>query len=126
MAHESFEDEATAAELNARFVNVKVDREERPDVDAIYMKAVQGMTWAWRLAHVGVPHAHGGAVLRRHLLPAGRPPRHAVLPAVVRSVSDAWVERRDEVIASAARDRRLDRAGRRARAVDVLDVRHDA
>jgi hypothetical protein len=44
MAHESFEDETTAAELNARFVNVKVDREERPDVDAIYMKAVQGMT----------------------------------------------------------------------------------
>ena len=41
MAHESFEDEATAAVINDLFVNVKVDREERPDVDAIYMDSVQ-------------------------------------------------------------------------------------
>ncbi|HEY7564381.1 MAG TPA: thioredoxin domain-containing protein, partial [Acidimicrobiia bacterium] len=44
MAHESFEDPATAAEMNRLFVNVKVDREERPDVDSIYMEAVQAMT----------------------------------------------------------------------------------
>lgn len=44
MAHESFEDEATAARMNALFVNVKVDREERPDVDAVYMEATQAMT----------------------------------------------------------------------------------
>jgi uncharacterized protein YyaL (SSP411 family) len=44
MAHESFENAAIAAEMNARFVNVKVDREERPDVDAIYMQAVQAIT----------------------------------------------------------------------------------
>src|SRR3954451_19651202 len=44
MAHESFEDEATAAVMNDLFVNVKVDREERPDVDAIYMEATQAMT----------------------------------------------------------------------------------
>lgn len=44
MAHESFEDEATAAVMNAGFVNVKVDREERPDVDAVYMEAVQAAT----------------------------------------------------------------------------------
>ncbi|PNY82559.1 thioredoxin domain-containing protein [Deinococcus koreensis] len=44
MAHESFEDEATAAYMNAHFVNVKVDREERPDVDAVYMAATQAMT----------------------------------------------------------------------------------
>jgi uncharacterized protein YyaL (SSP411 family) len=44
MAHESFEDEAVAAFLNARFVNIKVDREERPDIDAIYMDAVQLLT----------------------------------------------------------------------------------
>ncbi len=44
MAHESFEDPETAAEMNRRFVNVKVDREERPDVDSIYMEAVQAMT----------------------------------------------------------------------------------
>src|SRR6266581_272269 len=44
MAHESFEDPATAAQMNEGFVCVKVDREERPDVDAIYMDAVQAMT----------------------------------------------------------------------------------
>src|ERR1051326_6428775 len=44
MDHESFEDRATAALMNERFVNIKVDREERPDLDAIYMQAVQAMT----------------------------------------------------------------------------------
>ncbi len=44
MAHESFEDPETAAIMNRWFVNVKVDREERPDVDAIYMEAVQRLT----------------------------------------------------------------------------------
>ena len=44
MAHESFEDEATAAYLNEHFVSVKVDREERPDVDAVYMQATTAMT----------------------------------------------------------------------------------
>ena len=41
MAHESFEDEATAAYMNEHFVNIKVDREERPDVDAVYMEATR-------------------------------------------------------------------------------------
>ena len=44
MAHESFEDEATAAYLNEHFVSIKVDREERPDVDAVYMEATVAMT----------------------------------------------------------------------------------
>jgi uncharacterized protein YyaL (SSP411 family) len=44
MAHESFEDKATAAVMNEQFVNVKVDREERPDLDRIYMSAVQVLT----------------------------------------------------------------------------------
>jgi uncharacterized protein len=44
MAHESFEDDEVAAAMNDRFVNIKVDREERPDVDAVYMDAVQAMT----------------------------------------------------------------------------------
>src|ERR1700738_1199986 len=44
MAHESFEDDATAAGMNELFVNIKVDREERPDVDAVYMEAVQSIT----------------------------------------------------------------------------------
>ena len=70
MEHESFEDPETAALMNEHFVPVKVDREERPDVDSIYMGAVQAMT-----GHGGWPlnvflDPDGRAVLRRHLLPA--------------------------------------------------------
>jgi uncharacterized protein len=61
MAHESFEDTATAALMNERFVSVKVDREERPDVDAIYMEAVQTMT------------GQGGWPMTVFLMPDGRP-----------------------------------------------------
>src|SRR4249920_2035427 len=61
MAHESFEDEVTAALMNDLFVNVKVDREERPDVDAIYMDAVQAMT------------GQGGWPMTVFLTPAGKP-----------------------------------------------------
>jgi len=61
MAHESFEDEMTAAIMNECFVNVKVDREERPDVDAIYMDAVQAMT------------GHGGWPMTVFLTPEGKP-----------------------------------------------------
>src|SRR3954471_19221534 len=61
MAHESFEDDATAALMNERFVNIKVDREERPDVDAIYMEAWQAMS------------AHGGWPMTVFLMPDGRP-----------------------------------------------------
>src|SRR5438045_8675997 len=61
MAHESFEDDATAAVMNELFVNVKVDREERPDVDAIYMDATQAMT------------GHGGWPMPVFRDPQGRP-----------------------------------------------------
>src|SRR5215207_3459351 len=61
MAHESFEDAITAALMNERFVNVKVDREERPDVDGVYMDAVVAMT------------GHGGWPLTVFLTPAGEP-----------------------------------------------------
>ena len=61
MAHESFEDETTAALMNRLFVNVKVDREERPDVDSVYMQAVQGMT------------GHGGWPMTVFLTPDGTP-----------------------------------------------------
>ena len=70
MEHESFEDEETAALMNEHFVNIKVDREERPDVDAIYMDAVVTLTGPGRLADDRVPHARRRAVLRRHVLPA--------------------------------------------------------
>ena len=61
MAHESFEDAAVAAVMNERFVNVKVDREERPDVDSVYMDAVQAMTGS------------GGWPMTVFCLPDGRP-----------------------------------------------------
>jgi uncharacterized protein YyaL (SSP411 family) len=97
MAHESFEDAETAALMNERFVNVKVDREERPDVDGIYMDAVVAMT------------GHGGWPLTVFLTPEGEPfvggtyfppePRHG-MPAfrqVLVAISDLYRERRDEV-----------------------------
>ena len=61
MAHESFEDPDTAALMNELFVNIKVDREERPDIDAIYMEAVQAMT------------GRGGWPMTVFLTPDGRP-----------------------------------------------------
>ena len=103
MEHESFEDEGTAALMNERFVCVKVDREERPDVDAIYMEAVQAMT------------GHGGWPLNAFLTPeqvpfyAGTyfPPesRHG-MPSwrqVLEAVARAWDERRDEIRSGADR-----------------------
>ncbi|HMG29541.1 MAG TPA: thioredoxin domain-containing protein, partial [Jiangellaceae bacterium] len=102
MAHESFEDEATAAELNARFVAVKVDREERPDVDAVYMEAVQALT------------GRGGWPMTAFLTPDGRPfyagtyfpprPAHglASFRQVLDAVSQAWIDRRGEVDDAAA------------------------
>jgi len=97
MAHESFEDEQTAALMNQRFVNVKVDREERPDLDSLYMDAVVALT------------GHGGWPMTVFLTPSGEPflggtyfppePRHG-LPAfrqLLEAVSDAYRERRDDV-----------------------------
>ncbi len=81
MAHESFEDDETAAFLNGHFVSVKVDREERPDVDAVYMEAVQAATGQGGWPMTVFPHPGRRALLLRHLLPARAPARHAVLPA---------------------------------------------
>jgi hypothetical protein len=97
MAHESFEDEATAAQVNAGFVAVKVDREERPDIDAVYMEAVQAMT------------GRGGWPMTVFLTPDGRPffagtyfpPRDAHgtpgFGRVLEAIDEAWRERRAEV-----------------------------
>src|SRR5437667_290431 len=102
MAHESFEDDETAALMNERFVNVKVDREERPDLDAIYMEAVVALT------------GHGGWPMSVFVTPEGEPffggtyyppePRHG-LPSfrqILVAVSDAYRERRDDVARQAA------------------------
>ncbi len=95
MAHESFEDDATAQMMNALFVNVKVDREERPDVDDIYMQAVQAIT------------GQGGWPMTVFLLPDGRPfyggtyfPKDRVrgLPSftqLMQAINDAYRNQRD-------------------------------
>jgi uncharacterized protein YyaL (SSP411 family) len=97
MAHESFEDEATAAYLNEHFVSVKVDREERPDVDAVYMQATTAMTghggWPMTcvLDHEGSPFFAGTYFPDR--------PRHGqpAFRQVLEALSDAWRTRSDEV-----------------------------
>ncbi|MGW2781963.1 thioredoxin domain-containing protein [Streptomyces populi] len=103
MAHESFEDDTTAAYLNEHFVSVKVDREERPDVDAVYMEAVQAAT------------GQGGWPMTVFLTPDAEPfyfgtyfppePRHgmASFRQVLEGVAGAWNDRRGEVTEVAAK-----------------------
>ena len=112
MAHESFEDPDTAALMNELFVNVKVDREERPDLDAIYMEAVQAMT------------GRGGWPMSVFLTPDGRPfyggtyfppePRYGMpsFRQLLRAIADAWQERRREM--ESAGDRMADALKRSA------------
>ncbi|WP_250279330.1 thioredoxin domain-containing protein [Frankia sp. Cppng1_Ct_nod] len=102
MAHESFEDETTAALMNEHFVNIKVDREERPDVDAVYMDVTVALT------------GHGGWPMTVFLTPAGEPfyagtyfpptPRAGMgsFRQLLEAVTSAWRTRRDEVEASGA------------------------
>jgi uncharacterized protein len=97
MEHESFEDERTAALMNEHFVPIKVDREERPDLDSVYMDAVVSLT------------GHGGWPMTVFLTPAGEPffggtyyppePRHG-LPSfrqLLQAVAEAWRERRSDI-----------------------------
>jgi uncharacterized protein YyaL (SSP411 family) len=105
MERESFEDPETAAVMNERFVPIKVDREERPDVDSLYMEAVQAMT------------GHGGWPLTAFLDPEGvpfyggtyfPPESRQGIPSfrqVMEAVSEAWQSRRDEIRAAAGRTR---------------------
>jgi uncharacterized protein len=105
MEHESFEDPRVAAVMNEEFVCVKVDREERPDVDALYMEAVQGMT------------GHGGWPLNVFLTPEQLPfyggtyfppePRHG-LPSwtqVLHAIAETWREQAAEIRAGGERIR---------------------
>ena len=103
MERESFENEETAALMNANFVNIKVDREERPDLDSIYMEAVQAMTGS------------GGWPMSVFLTPAGQPfyggtyfppqPRHGMpsFAQVLLAVADAYKNKRDDLEAQAQR-----------------------
>jgi uncharacterized protein YyaL (SSP411 family) len=103
MEHESFEDPETARLMNEHFVSIKVDREERPDLDSIYMEAVQAMT------------GHGGWPMTVFLTPEGVPfyggtyfppeDRHGMpsFGSVLRAVAEAWTERRPDITAQGAR-----------------------
>ena len=112
MAHESFEDPEIAGLMNELFVNVKVDREERPDIDAIYMEAVQAMTGG------------GGWPMTVFLTPDGKPfyggtyfppvPRHNMpsFPQLLAAIAEAWKNRRKEMLS--AGDRLADALNRTA------------
>ncbi|CAN5328507.1 thioredoxin domain-containing protein [soil metagenome] len=116
MAHESFEDPTVAEALNAGFVPVKVDREERPDVDSVYMDAVQALT------------GQGGWPMSVFLTPDGTPffggtywPRHDRMgmpgfPKVLEAVRAAWRDQRDQVLGSGERV-----AAHLRRAADLAD-----
>ncbi len=95
MAHESFEDEATAAYLNEHFVSVKVDREERPDVDAVYMEAVQAATaGGWPMTVFLTPDAEP-FYFGTYFPPA--PGRDAVVPAGAGGCAGPGLDCRGEV-----------------------------
>ncbi|MBX9389383.1 thioredoxin domain-containing protein [Streptomonospora nanhaiensis] len=125
MAHESFEDPATARMMNAGFVNVKVDREERPDVDAVYMEATQAMT------------GQGGWPMTVFLTPDGAPfycgtyfPREH-FQRLLQGVARAWDEERGGVLEQGRRvvealsgPRTLGRG--RAPGADALDAAVEA
>ena len=97
MAHESFEDAAMAAYLNQHYVSIKVDREERPDVDAVYMQATVAMTgqggWPMTcvLDHEGVPFFAGT------YFPLTPRPGMASFRQVLAAVSEAWRDRGEAV-----------------------------
>ena len=103
MAHESFEDEAIAQLLNDNFVSIKVDREERPDVDSVYMDATVALT------------GHGGWPMSVFADADGRPfyagtyfppqPRHGMpsFPQLLTAITESWRDRRDEVAGAAER-----------------------
>jgi uncharacterized protein len=124
MERESFEDPETAAYMNAHFVNVKVDREERPDVDAIYMEAVQAMTGhgGWPMTVFcdpdGVPF-YGGTYFPPDES-RGMPSFRMVMEAVV----EAFENRRDELRARAPATRdRLGAIGRIEPSEETPDAR---
>jgi uncharacterized protein YyaL (SSP411 family) len=97
MAHESFEDEATAKLMNELFINVKVDREERPDVDAIYMNAIQvmGEGGGWPLSAFCTPEGQP-YFLGTYFPPASKYGRPG-FPQLLRAMADAWATKRDQV-----------------------------
>lgn len=128
MAHESFEDPRISQLLNDSFIAIKVDREERPDVDAIYMAATQLVS------------GHGGWPMSVFLLPDGRPfmagtyyppeDRHGQVgfPRLLQALADAWTNQREAVVAQAAQlqealEREISFVDHLASHRDALDLR---
>jgi uncharacterized protein len=103
MAHESFENRAIAQSLNSQFIPIKVDREERPDVDRVYMTYVQALT------------GHGGWPLSAWLTPELKPffggtyfppedrQGRPGLPSVLRAIADGWEKDREKLVAESRR-----------------------
>jgi uncharacterized protein len=122
MAHESFEDDAIAARMNELFVNVKVDREERPDIDAIYMETVQRLT------------GRGGWPMTVFLLPDGRPFHGGMyfrpdqFQQLMDAVDAAWADKRGDLTTQAAqltkalRDSATVTAGQGVPSIDLLNA----
>ncbi|HEX8922955.1 MAG TPA: thioredoxin domain-containing protein, partial [Pyrinomonadaceae bacterium] len=123
MEHESFENEKIAALMNENFINIKVDREERPDLDQIYMNAVQMMT------------GHGGWPMTMFLTPEGLPfyggtyfppeDRYNMpgFPRVLLGVADAYRSRPDEVTeTSATMLRELRNMGQTRESSEILNL----
>jgi len=114
MERESFEDAATAEVMNRSFVNIKVDREERPDIDSIYMSAVQAITGqgGWPLTAFltpeGVPY-YGGTYFPPH-------PRHGMpsFQQVLAAAANAYATRRGEVAAPGLNSGKSSPAARRS------------
>jgi uncharacterized protein YyaL (SSP411 family) len=104
MEHESFDNEATAALMNELLVCVKVDREERPDVDALYMSACQAMTGAggWPLNAFVDPHTLKPFFAGTYFPPEPRYGRSSWSEVVI-SLTDAWRDERDAVLENATR-----------------------
>ena len=123
MEHESFEDQEIARQMNERFVCIKVDREERPDLDGIYMQAVQALT------------GHGGWPMTVFLTPDGRPfyggtyfppeDRHGMpgFPRVLDAVTDTYNNRRGDVLhAAETLTTRLQEASRAHASAELLEA----
>jgi uncharacterized protein len=103
MAHESFENPDIAALLNEHFVSIKVDREERPDVDKVYMSYVQAMSGhgGWPLSAFLTPELkpfHGGT----YFPPEDRPGRMG-FPSLLTAINQAWTDQREKVVAEGSR-----------------------
>ena len=98
MAHESFEDPETAAYMNEHFVNIKVDREERPDVDAVYMRATQAMTGqgGWPMTCVLTPT--GEPFFAGTYFPPVPTQGRPAFTQILQALSEAWTDKRDEVL----------------------------